>query len=130
MPENSNHTVPTKFKAAVARWGDRVALRKKEFGLWHDITWNDYDYNVSCVAYGLMSLGLEKGDCASIIGDNCPEWVYSDLGIQCCGAATAGVYSTNAWQQVEYVVTNSESKIFFVENEEQLDKCLFCHGVC
>ena len=124
MPENSNHTVPTKFKAAVARWGDRVALRKKEFGLWHDITWNDYDYNVSCVAYGLMSLGLEKGDCASIIGDNCPEWVYSDLGIQCCGAATAGVYSTNAWQQVEYVVTNSESKIFFVENEEQLDKWL------
>jgi len=124
MSENNHHTVPTKFKAAAARWGDRVALRKKEFGLWHDITWNDYDYNVSCVAYGLMSLGLEKGDCASIIGDNCPEWVYADLGIQCCGAATAGVYSTNAWQQVEYVVTNSDSKIFFVENEEQLDKWL------
>ena len=124
MSESNDYTVPAKFKSAVARWGDRVALRKKEFGLWHDITWNDYDYNVSCVAYGLMSLGLEKGDCASIIGDNCPEWVYADLGIQCCGAATAGVYSTNAWQQVEYVVTNSDSKIFFVENEEQLDKWL------
>ena len=113
-----------KFKAAVARWGDRVAMRKKEFGLWHDITWNDYDRNVSHVAYGLMSMGLQKGDCAAIIGDNCPEWVYADLGIQCCGAATAGVYSTNAWQQVEYVVTNSDSKFFFVENEEQLDKWL------
>jgi long-chain acyl-CoA synthetase len=76
------------------------------------------------VAYALMSMGLQKGDCASIIGDNCPEWVYADLGIQCCGAATAGVYSTNAWQQVEYVVTNSDSKFFFVENEEQLDKWL------
>ena len=124
MSESKTYSVPAKFKEAVARWGDRVAMRKKEFGLWHDITWNDYDYNVSCVAYGLMSLGLEKGDCASIIGDNCPEWVYADLGIQCCGAATAGVYSTNAWQQVEYVVTNSDSKIFFVENEEQLDKWL------
>jgi long-chain acyl-CoA synthetase len=124
MSESNTYSVPAKFKAAVARWGDRVALRKKEFGLWHDITWNDYDYNVSCVAYGLMSLGLEKGDCASIIGDNCPEWVYTDLGIQSCGAATAGVYSTNAWQQVEYVVVNSDSKIFFVENEEQLDKWL------
>jgi long-chain acyl-CoA synthetase len=69
-------------------------------------------------------MGLQKGDCASIIGDNCPEWVYADLGIQCCGAAAAGVYSTNAWQQVEYVVTNSDSKFFFVENEEQLDKWL------
>ncbi|MBC8439708.1 MAG: AMP-binding protein [Deltaproteobacteria bacterium] len=122
MSENNDYTVPSKFKAAVSRWGDRVAMRKKEYGLWKDITWNQYDRNVSRVAYALMSLGLKKGDCASIIGDNCPEWVYADIGIQCCGAATAGVYSTNAWQQVEYVVANSDSKIFFVENEEQLDK--------
>ena len=124
MSESNDYTVPAKFKAAVARWGNRVAMRKKEFGLWHDITWNHYDKNVSHVALGLMSLGLQKGDCASIIGDNCPEWVYADLGIQCCGGATVGVYSTNAWQQVEYVVTNSDSKFFFVENEEQLDKWL------
>ena len=122
MSENKDQTVPAKFKAAVSRWGDRVAMRKKEYGLWKDITWNQYDRNVSRVACALMSLGLQKGDCASIIGDNCPEWVYADLGIQCCGAATAGVYSTNAWQQVEYVISNSESKFFFVENEEQLDK--------
>jgi long-chain acyl-CoA synthetase len=124
MSEIKDYTVPAKFKTAVARWGNRVALRKKEFGLWHDITWNQYDKNVSHVAHGLMSLGLQKGDCASIIGDNCPEWVYADLGIQCCGGATVGVYSTNAWQQVEFVVTNSDSKFFFVENEEQLDKWL------
>ena len=125
MIESKDYTVPAKFKAAVVRWGNRVAMRKKEFGLWHDITWKDYDRNVSRVAYGLMSLGLQKGDCAAIIGDNCPEWVYANLGIQCCGAATVGVYSTNAWQQVEYVVTNSDSKFFFVENEEQLDKWLY-----
>ena len=75
------------FKETVARWGDRVAMRKKEFGLWHDISWNDYDRNVGCVGLALMSMGLEKGDCASIIGDNCPEWVYADMGIQCCGGA-------------------------------------------
>jgi long-chain acyl-CoA synthetase len=69
-------------------------------------------------------MGLEKGDCVSIIGDNCPEWVIIDLGIQCAGGVAVGVYSTNAWPQVEYVVENSESKFFFVENEEQLDKWL------
>ncbi len=117
-------TVPTAFLTAVKNWGPRTAMRKKEFGLWHDITWNEYHENVKKIACALMALGLEKGDCASIIGDNCPEWVYADIGIQCCGAATAGVYSTNAWQQVEYVVSNSDSKLFFVENEEQLDKWL------
>ncbi len=120
----NNETVPGRFKAAVARWGDRVAMRKKEYGLWHDITWNAYFENVRNVACALMSLGLERGDCAAIIGDNSPEWVYADLGIQCCGAAATGVYATNAWPQVQYVIENSESKFFFVENEEQLDKWL------
>jgi long-chain acyl-CoA synthetase len=68
MSERNSVTVPAKFKSAVARWGERVAMRKKELGLWHDITWNEYDRNVSHVAYGLMSMGLQKGDCAAIIG--------------------------------------------------------------
>ena len=124
MSNNSGDTVPGRFKEAVARWGDKVALRKKEYGLWQDISWNDYYEKVRSVACALMSMGLERGDCAAIIGDNCPEWVFADMGIQCCGAAATGVYATNAWLQVEYVVKNSESKFFFVENEEQLDKWL------
>jgi len=124
MNETWNSTVPARFKEAVARWGNRTALRKKEFGLWRDITWNQYHEMVRNAAYGLMSMGLEKGDCAAIIGDNCPEWVVADLGIQCCGAAAAGIYATNAWPQVEYVVANSDAKVLFVENEEQLDKWL------
>ena len=75
-------------------------------------------------ACALMSMGLAKGDRAAIIGDNCPEWVIADLGVQCCGRGRGRVYSTNAWPQVEYVVEHSESKFFFVENEEQLDKWL------
>jgi long-chain acyl-CoA synthetase len=124
MINNSNETVPSRFLKAVGKWGERVAMRKKEYGLWHDISWNDYHEQVKSVACALMSMGLERGDTVAIIGDNCPEWVYADLGIQCCGAATTGVYATNAWQQVEYVVENSESRFFFVENEEQLDKWL------
>ena len=124
MTNNSKETVPTRFLKAVEKWGNRVALRQKEHGLWHDITWNEYHDQVKSVACALMSMGLEKGDTVAIIGDNCPEWVFADLGIQCCGAATTGVYATNAWQQVEYVVKNSEAKFFFVENEEQLDKWL------
>jgi long-chain acyl-CoA synthetase len=124
MSHNSAETVPGRFKEAVSKWGEKVALRKKDYGLWHDITWNEYYAKVRNVACALMSMGLERGDCAAIIGDNCPEWVFADMGIQCCGAAATGVYATNAWPQVEYVVKNSASKFFFVENEEQLDKWL------
>jgi len=99
-------------------------MRKKEYGLWHDISWNEYFKLVTSVGSALISMGLEKGDCASIIGDNSPEWVIIDMAIQCAGGVAVGVYATNAWEQVEYVIENSESKFFFVENEEQLDKWL------
>lgn len=117
-------TVPQVFKQVVRKYGDRVAMRKKEYGLWHDISWNEYCTLATYVGSALISMGLQTGDCVSIIGDNCPEWVIIDLGIQCAGGVAVGVYSTNAWPQVEYVIQDSESKFFFVENEEQLDKWL------
>lgn len=117
-------TVPHMFLKTVAKYGDRVAMRKKEYGLWHDISWNEYFRLTKYAGLALVSMGLEKGDCVSIIGDNCPEWVIANLATQCTGGIAVGVYATNAWQQVEYVITNSDSKFFFVENEEQLDKWL------
>jgi len=117
-------TVPQVFKQTTRKYGDRVAMRKKEYGLWHDISWNEYYTLAKYIGSSLISMGLQKGDCVSIIGDNCPEWVIIDLGIQCAGGVAVGVYSTNAWPQVEYVIQDSESKFFFVENEEQLDKWL------
>jgi long-chain acyl-CoA synthetase len=115
-------TVPRVFKETVERYGDRVALRKKEYGLWHDISWSEYYNLAKFVGTTLISMGVKKGDCVSIIGDNCPEWVVIDMGIQCIGGVSVGIYSTNAWPQVEYVIQNSESRFLFVENEEQLDK--------
>jgi long-chain acyl-CoA synthetase len=40
------------------------------------------------------------------------------------GAVTCGVYPTSASDQVAYVVGHSESKVLFIENEEQVDKVL------
>ncbi len=120
--------VPKVFRQTVRERGDRVAMRKKEYGLWHDISWNEYYRLAKYVGSALISMGLQKGDCVSIIGENSPEWVIIDLGIQGAGGVAVGIYTTNAWPQVEYVLKDSESKFFFVENEEQLDKWLHFRG--
>ena len=117
-------TVPKMFQQAVSRFGDRTAMRIKEFGLWRDISWNEYAEQVQRVGAALVSLGFAKGDAVSIIGDNCPQWVFASMGAQCIGGVATGIYATNAWPQVEYVVGHSESRFLFVENEEQLDKWL------
>ena len=120
----NRRTLPQVFKQCVQKYGDRVAMRKKEYGLWHDISWSEYYRKVQCAGSALLCMGLEKGDRVSIIGDNCPEWVIIDMATQCAGGVSVGIYATNAWPQVEYVVENSESKFLFAENEEQLDKWL------
>ena len=78
-------TAPAIFRETVKKYGDRVAMRKKEYGLWHDISWNDYYCQATYVGCAMVSMGLEKGDCVSIIGDNCPEWIMADMGTQCVG---------------------------------------------
>jgi len=117
-------TVPQMFQSRVDLSGNGIALRYKKLGIWHDVTWNQYGQKVKDVCMALLALGLEPGECVSIIGENCPEWVYIDLGTMHAGGTTVGVYTTNSWEQCQYVVNHSESSFYFVENEEQLDKAL------
>ncbi len=122
--DTTPETIPQVFNKTVANNGSRVALRAKNLGVWRDITWNTYHDMAKKVGCALVSMGFTKGDAACIIGDNSIEWVMADMGIQCVGGISVGVYATNAWQQVEYVVNHCDAKFLFVENEEQLDKYL------
>jgi len=117
-------TIPRLFNKAVAENGQRVALRTKDLGIWHDISWKEYHDKAKKIGCALVSMGFAKGDSVCIIGDNSIEWVMADMGIQCIGGISVGVYATNAWQQVEYVVNHCDAKFIFMENEEQLDKWL------
>jgi len=124
MKTKTLQTIPEIFNETVSKNRERAALRTKELGLWQDVSWGEYHDKARFVGSALVSMGLEKGDAACIIGDNAVEWVMADMGIQCVGGISVGVYSTNAWSQVEYVVTHCDARFLFVENEEQLDKWL------
>ncbi len=117
-------TFPHLFFQQVNTQGDRIALRRKEFGIWNRITWDEYGKMVKKASAGLIRAGLQAGDRVAILGDNRPEWLVCHLATMAIGCVTCGVYSTNAPEQVAYVVGHSESKLLFVENEEQVDKVL------
>ncbi len=117
-------TTPAVFKKTAADRGPRVAMRYKKLGLWQDISWDQYYETARHISAALIDMGLEKGASAAVIGDNSPEWAMIDMGIQCAGGVSVGIYTTNAWQEVQYVVSNSDAIFLFAENEEQLDKWL------
>ncbi|MBN2514621.1 MAG: long-chain fatty acid--CoA ligase [Deltaproteobacteria bacterium] len=117
-------TLPKALRELASRQPERVAMRYKEYGIWHDITWQGYLEKVRQVALGLYSLGVRCGDHVAIIGENKPEWLFSALGTMSLGAIFVGVYTTNPAEECEYMVGHSESTVFICEDEEQLDKAL------
>jgi long-chain acyl-CoA synthetase len=127
---HGQNTLPRLFRHAVKERGDKVAMREKHLGIWRAISWRGYGERAKHVGLGLVSLGLKSRDIVSIVSDNCPEWLYSDMGVLSVGGVTNGIYTTDSPRQVAYIVNDSDSRFLFVENEEQLDKILAVREQC
>jgi long-chain acyl-CoA synthetase len=112
------------FQKRVTEFPEKVALREKDFGIWNEYTWRDWGDQARWVGCGLKSLGIERGDVCSIASEVNKEWMFADLGVVGIGGVTNGVYPTDAPSQVEFLITDSGTKFYFVEDEEQLDKVL------
>lgn len=116
-------TVMEAMKNTVEKFGDRIALKSKENGVWQETTWKEYYNQVQTTARAFMALGLEKGKAVSILGPNCPQWLISDLAAIFAGAVPGGIYETNSPEQCKYITQHSEANIAVVENAAQLVKC-------
>ena len=117
-------SVPALFAEQAEQQGDRLAIRFKEYGIWHRVTWRQYGDEVRRVAAALLAFGLRHQENVAVLAENRPEWLYCHLGIQTIGGATCGVYPTSSPEQIRYLLNHSEARIVFVENAEQLDKVL------
>jgi long-chain acyl-CoA synthetase len=125
MSEESVKTLPGLLKRKAREFGARkVALREKEFGIWQSVSWQDYYDRVRFLALGLLQLGYTPGDKLAVIGDNRPEWLYSELAIQALGGAVVGIYPDSHLEQVQYIIDHSDSGFVMVEDQEQTDKIL------
>jgi long-chain acyl-CoA synthetase len=102
----------------------RVAMRKKDLGIWKQYTWADYADRAAAVGLGLRALGVAPGDRVAVHSLNRPAWALADMGTQGIGAVTVGVYPTSPATELEYLLQHSGSKVLVAEDEEQVDKAL------
>lgn len=118
-------TLPALLKRNAALFEkSKVALREKEFGIWQSVSWPAYYDQVRYLALGLLELGYQRGDKLSVIGDNRPEWLYSELAIQSLGGAVVGIFPDSHIEQVQFIIDHSDSVFVMVEDQEQTDKIL------
>src|SRR6267154_4505260 len=122
--QDATITLPQLLRQRAELQGDRLALREKEYGIWNRYSWSHYYETARLVALGLMSLGIKPGDRVAIAGEDTPEWFYADLGVQMIGAVAVGIYPTNPWVELQYVVRHSGARVVVTGDQEQTDKVL------
>ena len=122
MAEN---TLPKLLKKNAEKYGDRkIAMRVKDRGIWHHFTWKDYYESVKYFSLGLISLGLQRGNKISILGDNKPEIFWAELAVQAAGGTAVDIYTDCTPPEVKFYVTDSDSTFVVAHDQEQVDKLL------
>ena len=117
-------TPADKVMEIASEYPDKIAMRYKELGIWNETTYKDFWLKSKYVSMGLKFFGVDKGEAAAIHSENRPEWFFADIGIQAIGIVSVGLYPSNPASEVEYLLSHSESKILFAEDQEQVDKAL------
>lgn len=117
-------TMPAVFWNAVKARGPNVWMRQKNLGIWRSWSWQQTGDAVREISHGLMALGFQARETASILSNTTIEWVLCDLAVLSAGGVSNGIYPTDAAEQVQYLCSDSRTTVLFVENDEQLDKAL------
>ena len=118
----NSKTIADLLPRAAEMYGSRTAVRYKEGEQWVGRTFDEVVEIVRPLAFGLVTLGIEKGDRVAILGNTRPEWTYFDFAALSIGATVVPIYQTNSPEECRYVLENSDSKVVVVEDAEQLAK--------
>ena len=110
-------TLAELFRQAFKKHNRAGALNYKKDGQWRKISSDEMRTRAENIALGLYSIGLRKGDKAAILAANSPAWTMTDAGCQFAGIIDVPVYTTLAENSVCYIINDSGTKIFFLENE-------------
>lgn len=117
-------TFPDYLIKHAAEHGDEVALRRKHYGIWEELTWSDYLDVVQTVFHGLLAT---CGDFDRLVMMTTPrtEYIITALATQSLNATPLFTFPQN-WNldELEGIFNTIEPQVYIVEDQEQFDKLL------
>lgn len=131
-------TIPHFCLAAIRRYNKPDAMNHKVKDTWLHISAQDVIDRIKLMALGFMESGIKAGDHVAIISENRPEWSLTDLALLSLRAVTVPLYTTQAVDQIRYILEDSGAKALVVsgkkifkhiqsaiEGVESLDKIIY-----
>ncbi|WP_243060801.1 long-chain fatty acid--CoA ligase [Nocardioides sp. SR21] len=120
--DNLTQNVAVQFLDRVAASGPKEAFRYPRGEAWESVSWTQVGDLVEKLAAGLLSLGLQSEQRVGIVSGTRYEWILADLAIMCAAGATTTVYPSTNSEDTSYILGDSESKVVFAEDDEQIAK--------
>jgi long-chain acyl-CoA synthetase len=111
-------TLPALCLAAIRKYAKEDALNHKRAGQWINIPAEVFEERVRHVALGLSELGIRAGDRVALLSENRPEWSIVDLAILSLGAINVPIYTTQAVEQVSFILEDSGARLIFVSGRK------------
>jgi long-chain acyl-CoA synthetase len=118
VQDEATMTLPGICLDALRRHSKPDALNQKRGGEWEQIAAAAVAARVRSVALGLAALGVRAGDRVALLSENRPEWSIADLAILSLGAVNVPIYTTQAVEQVRYILSDSEARVLFVSGKK------------
>ncbi len=118
--ESIPQTIPHFCLESFRRHNKVNALSHRVKGVWEGISGETVVEKVKHIALGLADLGIEAGDKIAIISENRPEWSLTDLAILSLRAVNVPIYTTQAVEQIRYILEDSGSKMLFISGKKLL----------
>ena len=83
------------FYSQASRLVEKPFIWSKEGDLYVSKSWGEVAKEVTSLAQGLRSLGINPGDRVFLCSESRPEWLISNLAVIASGGITVPAYTTN-----------------------------------
>ena len=112
------------WQLTLAKHGKKAALSEKIDGKWQTLSYEEYYDLAIKFAAGLVKADISERSGVSILGFNSAWWFIDYFGTIFANCIACGHYLSNGPEAIQYMAIHSDTEMFVVEDQIQLEKVL------
>jgi acyl-CoA synthetase (AMP-forming)/AMP-acid ligase II len=114
------------LKKSALEYPDNEAIINQE----RRVSYREFNSIVEKVAFGLLELGIQKGDRIALMMPTIPEFLYFYMAASQVGAIVVGINMNYKAPEIEYIIKNSEpSLLVTVDRDRERDYIADLKGI-
>jgi len=114
----SSETLVTLLRRSLIEMPRTALFERDAGGGWVGLDAADMLARVEAIALAIRARGVRRGERVGLMANNCCDWVVVNFGILSAGCVTVPIYTTQASDQVEMILVDSDAKLLFIDRAE------------